>query len=647
MQHVIGNVNQLHVIGILICSEESMSRKQKYTALYERLSHDDELVGESNSISNQKKLLMDYAEAQGLSKPRHFTDDGISGTRFDRPAFLEMMEEIEKGNIGTVLVKDMSRLGRDYLKVGQIVEMFRQKGVRLIAVNDGTDTLYGEDDFLPFRNIMNEWYAKDTSKKIRSTFKAKGEAGKHVASSTPYGYMKDPEDSNHWIIDEEAAQVVRRIFQWTLEGYGPFQICKMLESERIEIPAMHQKKLGMGLWQTREIKYPYRWNSSSVSSILTKKEYLGHTVNFKTRKHFKDKKSHYIAQKYWQVYENTQEPIIDEETFYNAQKCRKGIKRYPNGWGEPHPLDGKMFCYDCGSIMYCHRTSNGKRVAQYVCANYSKQPVGTKCLSGHRINADAVIEVLRDTLRYLQSQIDDDPERFAEQVAQNDIKSKAEEIKQKQARLKSCQKRTDELERLICRIYEDHVLGKMPESRYEILATKYSKEQDELKNEVEKLKDELGEIERSQKDGVKFINLVKRYNSFDEITPFMVNEFVDKILVHERDRKGSIQTTQTIDIYFNFIGNYRMPTAVMSEEEIAEKKRIEAIKDKRHRQYLDRKARGVQKKWEKKYEPRRKARMEALKKKNPNTYGVPAEIYDENNYSRESVVLADSVNAGF
>ena len=209
-----------------------MKKEQRYTALYERLSHDDELQGESNSISNQKQLLMEYAVSHELPSPRHFADDGISGTRFDRPAFLEMMEEIEDGNIGIVLVKDMSRLGRDYLKVGQIVEMFRQKDVRLIAVNDGTDTLHGDDDFLPFRNIMNEWYA---NKKIRSTFKAKGEAGKHVASSPPYGYMKDPEDKTKWIKDEEAAEVVRRIFQLTLEGKGPFQICKILEAEKAEI----------------------------------------------------------------------------------------------------------------------------------------------------------------------------------------------------------------------------------------------------------------------------------------------------------------------------------------------------------------------------------------------------------------------------
>ena len=622
-------------------------KKQRYTALYERLSHDDELQGESNSISNQKHLLMEYAVSHELPGPRHFADDGISGTRFDRPAFLEMMEEIEDGNIGTVLVKDMSRLGRDYLKVGQIVEMFRQKDVRLIAVNDGTDTLHGDDDFLPFRNIMNEWYAKDTSKKIRSTFKAKGEAGKHVASSPPYGYMKDPDDKNRWIVDEEAAEVVRRIFQLTLEGKGPFQICKILEADKVEIPAYHQQKLGMGLWQNRELKYPYRWTSSSVASILTRKEYLGHTVNFKTRKHFKDKKSHYVAQKYWQIFEDTQEPIIDEETFENAQKCRTGIKRYPNGWGEPHPLDGKMFCHDCGSLMYCHRTSNGKKVAQYVCAKYGKQPVGTYCSSGHRINADAVMEIVRDTLKYLKTTIDDNPEEFIERITQSEADNRTAEAKKKQERLKVCRKRVDELERLICKIYEDNALGKMPESRYETLVRQYSKEQNELNDEIDQIEAFLSEVEENRKSGKKFVNLMARYNDFEEITPFMVSEFIDRIEVHERDRKGSVQTTQKIDIYFNFIGNYSMPEKELTEAEKAEIERINGIKDKRHQAYLKRKENGKQKAWEARYEPVRRARITKLKEQNKSTYAVPAEDFDQEHYSRTSVVLAESAVPNF
>ena len=231
-------------------------QKGNITALYERLSRDDELQGESNSISNQKKMLMDYAKAHDLPSPVHFADDGISGTRFDRPGFMAMMDEVNKGNVGTICIKDMSRMGRDYLKVGQVMEMLRQKGVRLIAINDGVDTFKGDDDFTPFRNIMNEWYARDTSKKIKSVFKAKGNSGKHVASTCPYGYLKDEHDGNHWIVDEEAAEVVRRIFRLTIEGYGPYQIAQVLEHDKVEIPGVHMARFGQGLHQTAKIKDP-------------------------------------------------------------------------------------------------------------------------------------------------------------------------------------------------------------------------------------------------------------------------------------------------------------------------------------------------------------------------------------------------------
>ena len=291
-----------------------MTEKQGFmTALYERLSRDDELNGESNSISNQKKLLEQYAKEHGFTNLVHFTDDGISGTRFDRPGFLAMMKEVESGKVGTILIKDMSRMGRDYLKVGQYMELLRQKNVRLIAVNENVDSFREDDDFTPFRNIMNEWYARDTSKKIKSTFKAKGKSGKHVASTTPYGYLKDKDDQNVWIVDEEAAVVVRRIFHMTMDGYGPYQIARALKEDKVEIPAVHMAKKDAGLWKGRveEIKDPYGWGSSTVAGILKKREYLGHTVNFKTRKHFKDKKSHYVSEDNWTVFENTQEAIID------------------------------------------------------------------------------------------------------------------------------------------------------------------------------------------------------------------------------------------------------------------------------------------------------------------------------------------------
>lgn len=297
--------------------------------------------------------------------------------------------------------------------------------------------------------------------------------------------------------------------------------------------------------------------------------------------------------------------------------------------------------------MYCHRTSNGKKVAQYVCAKYGKQPVGTYCSSGHRINAEAVMDIVRDTLRYLKTTIEDNPEDFIEHITQTETDNRNAEAKKKQDRLKVCRKRVDDLERLICKIYEDNALGKMPESRYETLIREYSKEQGELNEEIDGIEAFLSEVEENRKSDKRFVDLMSRYNNFDEITPFMVNEFIDRIEVHERDRKGSIQTTQKIDIYFNFIGNYSMPKKELTEAEEAEIERMEAIKYKRHQQYVLRKERGSQKRWEEKYEPRRRARMAQLKAENPNTYGIPAEEYDKEHYSRQSVVLAESAVPNF
>ena len=339
-------------------------RNEKITPLYERLSRDDELQGESNSISNQKQMLEDFARRNGLPNPTHFTDDGISGTRFDRPGFLAMMEEVEAGRVEAIVIKDMSRLGRDYLKVGQVMEVLRQRGVRLIAINDGVDSLKGDDDFTPFRNIMNEFYARDTSRKIRSVFKSKGMSGKHLTGTVIYGYLWD-EKREHWLVDEEASEVVRRIFSLTLEGYGPYQIACKLSIDRIEIPVVHLARFNEGVNRSKPVKDPYGWGSSTIVNILKKREYLGHTINFKTRKHFKDKKSHYVSEDEWTIFENTHEAIIDQQTFDLAQKIRSNVRRYPNGWGEAAPLTGLLYCADCGGKMYVHRTNNGKRISQF------------------------------------------------------------------------------------------------------------------------------------------------------------------------------------------------------------------------------------------------------------------------------------------
>ena len=590
-------------------------RNEKITPLYERLSRDDELQGESNSISNQKQMLEDFARRNGLPNPTHFTDDGISGTRFDRPGFLAMMEEVEAGRVEAIVIKDMSRLGRDYLKVGQVMEVLRQRGVRLIAINDGVDSLKGDDDFTPFRNIMNEFYARDTSRKIRSVFKSKGMSGKHLTGTVIYGYLWD-ENREHWLVDEEAAEVVRRIFSLTLEGYGPYQIACKLSADRIEIPVVHLARFNEGVNRSKPVKDPYGWGSSTIVNILKKREYLGHTINFKTRKHFKDKKSHYVSEDEWTIFENTHEAIIDQPTFDLVQKIRSNVRRYPNGWGEAAPLTGLLYCADCGGKMYVHRTNNGKRISQYTCSNYTKIPCGTLCPTQHRINESAVLTLVSDTLRAIAEYSRNDRTEFIHTVQETQVAQQSADISKKRRRLAAAQKRAGELEKLICKIYEDNALGKLPDARYRALDAQYAKEQDTLEIEIAELEKAVTGYEQSQKSAEKFIALIDKYENFDTLTNTMLNEFVEKILVHERARKGSQDTTQEIEIYFNFLGRYIPPSlqpVPLTPEEQEELRKKEERKDRLHQNYLKRKASGAQKRYEDKIKAKKKAEMDAKK----------------------------------
>ena len=590
-------------------------RNEKITPLYERLSRDDELQGESNSISNQKQMLEDFARRNGLPNPTHFTDDGISGTRFDRPGFLAMMEEVEAGRVEAIVIKDMSRLGRDYLKVGQVMEVLRQRGVRLIAINDGVDSLKGDDDFTPFRNIMNEFYARDTSRKIRSVFKSKGMSGKHLTGTVIYGYLWD-EKREHWLVDEEAAEVVRRIFSLTLEGYGPYQIACKLSADRIEIPVVHLARFNEGVNRSKPVKDPYGWGSSTIVNILKKREYLGHTINFKTRKHFKDKKNHYVSEDEWTIFENTHEAIIDQQTFDLVQKIRSNVRRYPNGWGEAAPLTGLLYCADCGGKMYVHRTNNGKRVSQYTCSNYTKIPCGTLCPTQHRINESAVLTLVSDTLRAIAEYSRNDRTEFIHTVQETQVAQQSADISKKRRRLAAAQKRAGELEKLICKIYEDNALGKLPDARYKALDAQYAKEQDALEIEIAELEKAVTGYEQSQKSAEKFIALIDKYENFDTLTNTMLNEFVEKILVHERARKGSQDTTQEIEIYFNFLGRYIPPSLQpipLTPEEQEELQKKEERKDRLHQNYLKRKASGAQKQYEDKIKAKKKAEMDAKK----------------------------------
>ena len=597
-----------------------MRKNEKITALYERLSRDDfgkddDQQRESNSISNQKAMLEEFAARQGFTNIVHFTDDGISGTCFDRPGFLAMMKEVEAGNVEYLCIKDMSRMGRDYLKVGQIMEILRQRGVRLIAINDGVDSARGDDDFTPFRNIMNEYYARDTSRKIRSTFQSKGKSGKHLTGTVIYGYLWN-EARDQWLVDPEAAEVVKRIFAMTIDGYGPYQIASKLKEEKVLIPSAYLARHGEGVNKNKTFKDVYGWGSSTICNLLEKREYLGHTINFKTRKHFKDKKSHYVPEDEWTIFENTHEPIIDQQTFDLVQKIRGNVRRYPDGWGEAAPLTGLLYCADCGGKMYVHRTNNGKRISQYTCSQYSKVPVGKLCTTQHRINEDVVLSLVSEMLKAIAEYAKHDRAEFVRVVQEAQSSQQTAEVRKQRTRLATAKQRVSELEVLLCKIYEDNILGKLSDSRYATLDAQYEKEQTELTAEISVLEKAIKSYEKHEKDADRFIALIDKYENFDKLTIAMLNEFIEKILVHERDRKGSIQTTQEVEIYFNFVGRFVPPAfgeVELTPEELEEIRKREERKDRLHQNYLKRKASGAQKRYEDKIKKRKKAEIEAKK----------------------------------
>ena len=597
-----------------------MRKNEKITALYERLSRDDfgkddDQQRESNSISNQKAMLEEFAARQGFTNIVHFTDDGISGTCFDRPGFLAMMKEVEAGNVEYLCIKDMSRMGRDYLKVGQIMEILRQRGVRLIAINDGVDSARGDDDFTPFRNIMNEYYARDTSRKIRSTFQSKGKSGKHLTGTVIYGYLWN-EARDQWLVDPEAADVVKRIFAMTIDGYGPYQIASKLKEEKVLIPSAYLARHGEGVNKNKTFKDVYGWGSSTICNILEKREYLGHTINFKTRKHFKDKKSHYVPEDEWTIFENTHEAIIDQQTFDLVQKIRGNVRRYPDGWGEAAPLTGLLYCADCGGKMYVHRTNNGKRISQYTCSQYSKVPVGKLCTTQHRINEDVVLSLVSEMLKAIAEYAKHDRAEFVRVVQEAQSSQQTAEVKKQRTRLATAKQRVSELEVLLCKIYEDNILGKLSDSRYATLDAQYEKEQSELTVEISDLEKAIKSYEKHEKDADRFIALIDKYENFDKLTIAMLNEFIEKILVHERDRKGSIQTTQEVEIYFNFVGRFVPPAfgeVELTPEELEEIRKREERKDRLHQNYLKRKANGKQKEYEERTKAKKKAEIEARK----------------------------------
>ena len=438
-----------------------------------------------------------------------------------------------------------------------------------------------------------------------------------MASSPPYGYVKDPNDHNHWLIDEEAAEVVRRIYRLTIEGYGPYQISQILTKDGIEIPAVHQGRKHAGLWQSRldEIKDPCAWGASTVVHILSKREYLGETVNFKTRKHFKDKKSHYVPANMWMVFPGTQEPILDEETFFAVQRIRANVKRYPNGFGPIHPLTGVMICADCGRRLYEQRISNGRRVSQFRCPGYTKPPVGGKCPSPHQISGPHVVKLLSDILHECSKQVKVDREAFIRSIGDEQAVQQSEEVSRINERLRAAKTRAAEIEKLLCRIYEDHALDKIPDSRYEAMNEQYTQEMEGLQKDIAECNLALENEHHKIWSASRFADLISQYETFEEITPEIVNTFVEKIVVHEREVKGSQTCPQQVDIHFNFVGAF-IPDGFIKPLSPEEQKAAEehaALLARFRSNYRKRVENGTQKIYERKSRARIKAEMEARK----------------------------------
>ena len=526
------------------------------TALYARLSRDDEIEGDSNSIVHQKEILSEYARKHGFENTRFYADDGYSGTNFNRPDFQRMMTDVQAGLIKTIIVKDMSRFGRDYIMVGYYTEIFLpQADIRFIAVNDGVDTENQVDnDFTPFRNIINEWYAKDTSKKIRSVLKAKGNSGKHLSVIPPFGYKKDPNDKEKWLIDDDAAQIVRKIFRMYLDGNNMGSIARKLTEEGIETPKLYAENRGIKHYKAAT--YPEIWSRISVEYILSNYEYTGCTVNFKTkRKSFKNKKQVIQSKEDWAVFEGTQEAIIDKETFETVQKMR-GTKRAYTKFNEVNIFSGLLFCADCGGKMTIRRRKDDRRKDAYVCSTYRKKK--KHLCTEHAIKADVLKQIVLNDIRKVCAYVKEYEQAFIEDYRKCSVKESARQQAAARNELKKAESRLSEIGKILVKLYEEKVCGTMPEARFELLAKNYEIEQSALKQKVESLKVGLAVAEESDDSISKFVSLVRNYTEVNELTPEILNSFIDKIYIGKPERIDG-QRVQEVKIIYKLVGAVNIP----------------------------------------------------------------------------------------
>jgi len=529
---------------------------KRITALYSRLSKDDLLNDVSRSIANQKSLLENYAATNGFPNIRHFSDDGFSGVDYNRPAWQEMIAEVDAGNVGVIIINTPDRMGRNYLQTGLYRELFQERNVRLIFMQGDYDSANGEDDLLPIREIMSEWYARDTSRKVKTVLHAKGKSGKHMTNAAVYGYRKSPDDKNLWLVDNEVAHIVRRVYEMTIDGKGPYQIARTFTDEKIMRPSAY-----IALRDGHEIVNPddqYNWGGLVVSRMLDRREYMGDTVNFRSRKEsFKSKKTLHNPQDEWQVFTDTQEPIVSREMWETAQKCRV-VKRRPTSTGEPNPLTGLVYCGTCGGRMWNHKGKLAWKYESqdyYACNKSSQYP--PKC-TAHYISVANLRAVTLEAIRTVSAFVKDNEAEFMRLVREESESQTAEGAKESKRKLARDKKRVTELDKLIKGLYEDKIVGSLSAKRFDILSREYEDEQERLETEIAEAEASLAAFAEDTNKAESFIAIVRKYTDFSELTASMLNEYVERITVFEAE-KINHRRKQRVEVHLNFIGQLNVP----------------------------------------------------------------------------------------
>ena len=541
---------------------QSNNRKSRdVTAfLYERLSRDDNLEGESYSIGNQKKLLTKVAKEKGYTNLVHFLDDGISGVTMDRPGFNDMMEQLAAGKAAAVFVKDLSRLGRNYIEVGRLTEeFFPEHDIRLVAVSDNIDTAEGENELAPIRNLFNEWYARDISKKRRISNKIKGNAGEPMGPP-PYGYKKDPDDPKRWVVDEEAAQEVRRIFRMTVDGYGTEQIATILSEEKVLTPIAYWREKGVNRPGKSKLRGPYMWNSSTITHILSLQEYCGDILNFKTySKSYKNKKRLANDRENWVIFQDVHDPIIERAVFEQVQQKRGKIRKRRTHEGERNMFSGLLVCADCGHNLHFHFNQGNPDIKYFNCSNY-KGNRGS-CTSTHYVRVDFLEQVVLGEIRRLTKFASQFEDEFVKAVIGHSQQAEATDRKLKEKELKALQARDEELDGLFERIYEDNVSGKLSDDRFARMSRRYEEEQKELAEKIKALRAEIDKQSSQSMTTDMFISLVRKYTRARKLTPRMLNELIEKIEVFNAEKIDGVWE-QRLRIHYNCVGVIEIPDLI-------------------------------------------------------------------------------------